>query len=62
METVVQEGAVFNEAYNLTLQGYGAEGKPGASFKTNVGLWILPVAVAYAAVGAMKILGRAKKN
>lgn len=61
IETVVEEGAVFNEAYDLTLQGYGAKGKPGASFKTNVGLWIVPLALAYVAVGALKIVGRSKK-
>ena len=60
VEAVVEEGVVFTEAYDLTLQGYGGKGKPGASFKTNVGFWMLPVAVAYIAVGALKILGKSK--
>ena len=62
IETVVEEGAVFGEAYDLTLQGYGAKGRPGASVKTNVGLWMLPVALAYAAVGALKVVGRSKRS
>jgi hypothetical protein len=53
LETVVK---TFDGAYELDLQGFA----PQPAQRTNVGPWMLPLAVGYAALAVMKLAKSAK--
>jgi hypothetical protein len=47
----VVKDKTFNGAYELDLQGFA----PQPAQRTNVGPWVVPLAIGYAALAAMKL-------